>query len=65
MITYKCDRCGRSVTDDATYFTVQIAPPRVWAFEDGMVSYKTGLLHFCTNCMGKIYECMNELGRSE
>ena len=46
-------------------FVVMIEPPRIFRFVSNLITYYTGELHFCDDCMGKINECITELGRSE
>lgn len=60
MVKYYCDRCGRG-KGGVELFAVTIIPPEVWGFRDDLAKYEYGEFHFCTDCMKKIYECMNEL----
>lgn len=64
-IKYFCDRCGREGKQYEQLFTVTIASPKVWAYSDPMAEYYEGDLHFCTDCMKKIIDCIEELGRKE
>ena len=62
MVKYYCDRCGRE-REKYELFAVTIILPEVWGFRDDLVQYKCGEFHFCTDCMKKINECIDELGR--
>ncbi len=64
MVEYRCDRCGKK-REKYELFVVTIIPPEVWEFCDYLVQYKCGEFHFCTDCMKKINECIDELGRNE
>ena len=64
MVKYFCDRCGRE-REKYELFTVTIIPPKVLEYRDGLVQYKWGEFHFCTDCMEKINDCIEELGRNE
>lgn len=65
MIQYICDRCGKKVSKVTSLFTVSITPPEVWNYYDSLITYYDGDLHFCSDCMKKINECIEELGRTE
>lgn len=66
MIFYKCDRCGNVISKDPFCgFEVNITPPEIWSYEDDLVRYYCGHMHFCTSCMDKIFECIDALGRFE
>lgn len=65
MTLYKCNRCGHIVKEPLEVFTVNVTPPEIWRWDDPLAKYYCGDLHFCTSCMGKIQECIEELGRSE
>lgn len=64
-IKYFCDRCGKEIRKHAQPFTVTVKPPEVWAYSDPMAEYYEGDLLFCSDCMKKIIECIEELGRKE
>ena len=65
MIVYKCDRCGKILsTDQHNIFAVEVIPPKVWTYFEGPIKYPSGEYHFCANCIEKIMECVDELGRS-
>lgn len=63
-VQYKCDRCGIIMKPEMT-FTVEIEPPTVFRYYRDLATYYVGTMHFCSDCMGKIYECIDELGRNE
>lgn len=66
MIQYKCDRCGKFLKSSPDeYFVITITPPEIWTYFKGPVKYYSGDMHFCTDCMEKISECINELGRND
>lgn len=62
MVKYFCDRCGKE-RGQYELFTVTITPPKIWSYSDPMAEYYEGGLHLCSNCMEKINECIDELGR--
>lgn len=66
MLKYICDRCGKALLNSPqSVFKVTIEPPEVWDWDDRLVTYTYGEMHFCTDCMKKINECIDELGRHE
>ena len=65
MIIYKCDRCGKVFDDGRSLFKVDIKHPEVYEVLDYTVKYCYGTLHFCTDCMRKVGECVEELGRND
>ena len=64
MVKYYCDRCGRE-REKYEMFSVTIIPPEVWPYYESLITYYSGELHFCIDCMKKINECIDELGRKE
>ena len=64
-VQYKCDRCGKIIKSESECFVVTMEPPKIWTYFEGPVKYYSGDMHFCQNCMGKINECIDELGRKE
>ena len=64
MVKYYCDRCGKT-RGRVELFTVTVTPPEVWDYNDSLIMYFDGNLHFCRECMKKINDCIDELGRSD
>lgn len=67
MIKYFCDRCGVLISDHQAKFTVKIEPPSyytVFDFDPDKNRYEKPM-HLCDVCMGKVIECIDELGRNE
>ena len=62
MILHKCDRCGKEMPPERS-FTIEIEPPSVFRYCSDLAIYYAGPMHFCEDCMGKINECIDELGR--
>lgn len=65
MILYKCNRCGKILKNESECFVVKFKPPEVWTYFEGPIKYFAGTMHFCQNCMDKLNECIDELGRSD
>ena len=68
MIEYKCDRCGKNISADwRRVFTVEFKPPQIWSYTGKLIGleYPDGEYHFCEECVGKLQECIEELGRSK
>ena len=59
MIKYLCDRCKRDISSDQ-FFKVRIEPPEVWIYGDPLVEYEYGEFQFCSRCMKKLMECIEE-----
>ena len=66
MILFKCDRCGKLIKTplDKHIFTVYVTHPES-SDEKYYEKYYDCVRHFCTDCMDKIQECIEELGRAE
>lgn len=67
MIKYICDRCGLTLRDDNVGFTVEIEPPSYYTafgFDPNKNRYEKPM-HLCADCMEKVIECIDELGRTE
>ena len=61
MIIFRCDRCGKLMRDGVlSMFTIDITPPEI-----RLLKHPAGHMHLCEECMDKIMECIQELGRSE
>jgi len=64
MVKYYCDRCGKG-RRKVELFTVTIEPPEVRSYNSSLAIYYDGDLHFCDDCMKKINDCIEELGRND